>query len=125
VREKERIRAAEQPPEYKREKHKAWSDKNRDYVRKTARATASRAYKKNPEMMRERSAKYHTTHRIKCIEKMKAARDKMAVSYVSTVLRMKTADITPELIAIKREQLAIHRLSRQLKQATKPTGENP
>lgn len=51
--------------------------------------------------------------------------DILADAYVVQKLGLVKAQATPELIALKREQLAIKRMARELKKAaTKPTGEN-
>lgn len=51
----------------------------------------------------------------------------MPDSYIATCVArqsMSASDVPPELIALKREQLAIKRMARELKKAaTKPTGE--
>lgn len=52
-------------------------------------------------------------------------REQLADSYVATALGMRLQEAPPELIALKREQLAIKRMARELKKAaTKATGEN-
>lgn len=52
------------------------------------------------------------------------ARAFLADAYVADCIALRRGDVPTELIAIKREQLAIKRMARELKKAaTKPTGE--
>ena len=84
-----------------------WKKSNRE----RALATAA-ALKKTPK-----GKAAQKRHRIKSVGELRDA-------YVASALRMRVADATPELIALKREQLAIKRMARELKKAaTKPTGE--
>jgi len=48
--------------------------------------------------------------------------DKLFDGYVAGCIGICVPEAPPELLALKREQLAIKRMARELKQATKPTG---
>lgn len=125
VREKDRIRIASTAPEKKRQKWNKWANANRDHVRAYARVEARKLYHDDPEKFRARAREYHAANRDMYAGLYKRARQELRDSYVATTLRMKTADVPPELLALKREQLAIKRMARELKKAaTKPTGEN-
>jgi hypothetical protein len=51
--------------------------------------------------------------------------DELSDGYVAARIGLRALDAPPELIALKREQLAIKRMARELKKAaTQPTGEN-
>lgn len=43
---------------------------------------------------------------------------------IANLLKMKTADVPPEVIELKREQLRLHRLSKQMQQAASAAKEN-
>lgn len=48
-------------------------------------------------------------------------RDELAPIYIANLLRISIADLTPELLAAKCEQLELHRLGRAIKQHLKET----
>lgn len=58
---------------------------------------------------------YHATHRDTQIAKMKARTDELSPSYLASKLKLRLADVTPELLALKREQMTLYRLGKQLK----------
>jgi hypothetical protein len=49
----------------------------------------------------------------------------MTPAYVAKVMRIKVADLTPEILAMKREQIFICRLSRQLKEKACESSKDP
>lgn len=74
---------------------------------------------------REYSRQWYWQHRTIALAQDAAARRDLHEAYVRVTLGLRKADTTPSLIALKREQLAIKRMARELKKAaTKPTGEN-
>jgi hypothetical protein len=127
---------------------KAYADENAAELKQKRLAT----YQAEPEKFRKRASEYAKANRKKVNARhqkyvasrpelrakqdaasMKACRkgcDNLSDSYVKSVfVAMGIAkcrnEVPPELIALKREQLAIKRMARELKKAaTKPTGEN-
>ena len=124
VRQKDRARVAAMTPEKKRAKHKQWRDSNLDYVRAVGRSTAAQLYSQKPDKYRELSAAWRAKNHDRAIAGNRAQRAVLARGYVAQLLGMSSKIAAPELIALKREQLAIKRMARELKKAaTKPTGE--
>ncbi len=82
---------------------------------------------------KERYLASHMTWIAKNPEKAKAMRraasakqtERMNDCYVANALRLKKADAPPELLALKREQLTIHRLARQLKEKANESSTDP
>lgn len=74
--------------------------------------------KRNPGVHAARMAAYRKENP----EKEAAARLEMLPAYVAARLSIPVAVLTPELLALKREQLSIHRLSRQINKAVKAQG---
>jgi hypothetical protein len=104
--------------------------------REASRARRKKSYQENPEKFRHLAREFAAANPIKRKsqylrwkaenpEKVNVHVERMTNAYVAYALKMRVADASPELLALKREQLTIHRLSRQLKQATKPTKESP
>ena len=83
---------------------KKWQEDNKDKVREYNRVSDAR----NPERI-QRKRRHHT--------------DTLTDSYVSAAVGLKVKDCPPGLIELKREQLTIKRLSRQIKQTTKAHNE--
>ena len=83
---------------------KKWQQDNKDKVNAYNKASDAR----NPERIL-RKRRHHT--------------DTLTDSYVSGAVGIKVKDCPPELIELKREQLTIKRLSRQIKQTTKAHNE--
>lgn len=110
VREKDRLRAEAMSTHAKNAKHKSWRDRNREHVRRYARAEARALYARNPEKYRQIA---------------KAGAEQMTPAYVAKVMRIKVADLTPEILAMKREQIFICRLSRQLKEKACESSKDP
>lgn len=126
----------DEDPEKKRARAAAWYAANREKVK----AAANARYAANPEKMKA----YQAAHRAANPEKMKARgaawlaanREKMKAycdarravrvaqlhpAYVAGRLGLPVAEVTPELLEMKREQLTLHRLGRQVKAALKGT----
>ena len=76
----------------------------RDANRKKAYATVAAWKKANPEYVKNYATSWRT---------------RLAPSYVSKLLGLRVEDLTPELLALKREQLEIHRLARLAKTTLK------
>ena len=126
VREKDRIRAAALTDEARRAKHQKWRDANREYVRSQGRKVMQSLYQKDADKFRKRSKAYWQENSEVCIEKGKAYRRELRAGYVAMTLDMKVSEVPPELIALKREQLAIKRMARELKKAaTQQDGATP
>ncbi len=98
-----------------------WRKKNLERVKKAradkywadaeAARTAARAYSKaHPERQRERWAR---------------ERKELGDLYVAAVMGLRKGACPPELLALKREQLATRRLARQLKKATDESSKDP
>ena len=98
---------------------KEWGRKNIERVR-IIKANASRKERKeSPEICRSRNSAWYSSH----TEQIKNNRAKnindISPSYAATKMRMKVSECPPELIALKREQLQIYRITKQLNQAIK------
>jgi hypothetical protein len=98
-----------------------WRTKNPEKV-----AEQTRQWQKaNPDKCREADMRYATSNPEKVREKARRIRASMTDAYIAGQLQLSVKRAPPELIALKREQLAIKRMARELKKAaTKPTGEN-
>ena len=69
--------------------------------------------------------RYYQDKREGVLADKRIMRAELSDAYVVNVMGLKQHEAPPELIALKREQLAIKRMARELKKAaTKPTGEN-
>lgn len=119
VREKERNRSASLPLDVKREKHKAWRDKNREAVRVKGRAIMNRLYAKNPQKARAKSLDFHKKNRDLIIARLKSNRDELCDTYIATTLKMHTSECPQDLINLKRQQLQFYRLAKEFKQTVK------
>ena len=107
-------------------KNKAWSQANntgRHY--KSQRAWA----KKNPDKCRKYIDAWRARNKDYALE---AGRARAAIrvalispSYCATIIGIPTAELTPELLALKREQLTIRRLARQLKEKANESSTDP
>ena len=98
---------AEQQAKYRRENAEKIAPRAARYRCKTAEKTKAQkaaSYRKNIEKIAEQHAKY---------------RRELAPGYVASLLQIPHADLTPELLELKREQLRIHRLTNQLKKELK------
>ena len=82
-----------------------------------ARKTAYR--NANQEKAKAWNSKYRKANREKLKDKAAKLVAEMGKSYISTLTGIPAAFLTPEVLAIKREQLETHRLAKQLRQATK------
>lgn len=124
VRAKDRARIAAMTPEQKREKWNRWADANREHVRAYSREMARKLYAAKPDAYRALAKRWRDDNRELTQAMSRASRTNLSRGYVATLLGMPASDTPPELIALKREQLAIKRMARELKKAaTKPTGE--
>lgn len=105
----------------KRETDKRWSEANLE----RKRMTTQRWSKANPEKCRAHSKAWKEANREKSlantIVQNRTKRALLKPDYVACALRMPVADLTPELLAAKRQALTLHRLSKTLKTAIKET----
>lgn len=96
------------------------------------KAKAAQRYADNPAKLIARSRAYYAENKQKCkaqtagyrvknAEKLKASgakhRTEISPSYAARAIGLKTSQLTPEILALKREQLTLHRLARQLRKA--------
>lgn len=91
-----------------------WRERNRE---RCARAKAEWK-KRNPDLYRALIAKYYKADRERRLEYHKTTRELLKPSYVANTLGLKTNNVPSELLDLKREQLTLHRLAKQLKQAS-------
>ncbi len=86
---------------------------------------ALRAYYKNwkegnRERVNENSKRFRRLHQDKCraeaVARSARAREQLSDAYLAARLKLPIADCTPELIELKRQQLTVSRLTKQLKQ---------
>jgi len=102
-------------PERARENNTAWCAANLEKKRESN--TAWRAA--NPEKHRACSLVWSREHPEDVIRQTSKAREDLAPSYVAFVLQMSVKDVTPELLELKREQLRLTRIARELKKELK------
>ena len=100
-------------PEEHRAKNKAWREANPEKARAKSKAWAEA----NPEKVRARVKAWAEANPDKVRAKNKAGRDELRDSYVKHKLGVSTAP--SELIELKREQLKMHRLTKQFNQLLK------
>ncbi len=82
------------------------------------------AYRKsNAERTRYNTNRWRKDHLEIISEKSKRRVREMPTSYIATVLGVRVNQLTQELITLKREQLEITRMSRQIKNALKEANE--
>ena len=101
-----------------------WREKNKDHC-----AEYSREYRTaNPEKVAAFVKAYRARPEVKAVARARKQREvvELVDGYVKRVIFPDgiPPHIPPELITLKREQLAIKRMARELKKATKPTGES-
>ncbi len=101
---------------------KAWDEANREKraayskaYNEANREKLAAKYKAYREANREKVAAYREANREKVSARDKATIENLALSYVSQRLNMKPSEVTPELLELKREQLRLSRLTRELK----------
>lgn len=88
------------------------------------RATKTAWRKKNIDSERQRETQWKHQNRDKVKAANKQRIDNISPAYAAGLMNLPVAIAPLELIALKREQLAIKRMARELKKAaTKPTGE--
>lgn len=133
----EKVRAASKAwyaanPERAKATIKAWEKANPEKVRAAQKAR----YAANPEKARAASRAWYAANPDKANaatkawfaanpEKANAAYRRLGRKYtnelhpvyIAQILKIKVKDLTPHLLALKQEQLTIHRLSKQLKKA--------
>ena len=117
-----------------REAQKAWVARNANHVRakrreyqqatKERRRELERArYWLAPEKHRAEATEYRTANadkvRTKNRERLRQDREQLGPIYVAKVLGMRPAEIPKPLMALKKEQLTIRRLARQLREGVK------
>jgi len=102
-------------PERARENNAKWRAANPE--RKRALDAARRAA--DPEKHRARVLAWLRAHSEEVVHRSFKAREELAPHYVAGVLHMSVKDITPELLELKREQLRLTRITRELKKELK------
>lgn len=108
-------------PAAARESQKAYRKANKE-----ALAAYNKAYRKaNKEALAAHKKVWAATcmkdRRVRFAAYAKAAAEALTPAYVATTLKIPVSTLTPELLALKREQLETHRLARQVKQHLKDT----
>jgi hypothetical protein len=120
-------------PEKARAQRAAWAAANRTKANSSSLASArKRGYaaqrkwqRHNSEAIQQAAAKWREANPEKVRAKNARSQERLPRARVASMLKMRVDEAPPELIALKREQLAIKRMARELKKAaTKPTGEN-
>lgn len=114
----------------------AWCAKNREKVK----ASNAKYYAENPDKVKAINAEYRAKNRPKVsarkaeyrsknLEKVKASNAKhslgLSQSYVAGTLGMRVGELTPLLLELKRQQLTLRRMARQLKKASNESSKNP
>ena len=105
---------------------------NREYAASWRKENPKKAAKKDAEWARNNRdkrvvicTKYREANRSQISQSEKARKNKISDGYAAQLIGLRISIAPPELLALKREQLAIKRMARELKKAaTKPTGEN-
>lgn len=115
VREKDRARVHAIPIESRREKHRDWRERNRDYVREYSRVSARKAYARNPAKFRAAAKNYRASNLESCLEANRAYTKNLSDGYVASALRLPVSQVPGPLIEAKRVQLQIHRLLKEIK----------
>ena len=95
-----------------------WKKKNPEKVN----ATRDAWIKANPEKVAATATAYYKANLEKFTARSKAIASEMRPSYIAQRIGLPVAQLSPELLALKREQLATHRLSKQITQAIKAQG---
>ena len=95
-------------------------------MRAAKNAESRRAYNKtwreiNADAIAVKKREYHFKNRETIAERKRAAGTALAEGYVAVALRIPVAQLTPELLELKRQQLKISRLNRQLRKTLKET----
>ena len=96
------------------EKHKACVKKWRAENPEKEKATKAKWCAENPEKNRASGAKWRAENpeKVKAIEAQRTAG--LASAYVAASCGLKVSQLTPELLELKRAQLQMHRLTKQL-----------
>lgn len=116
VRESNRLSLAKISLEVKRARHKQWRDANKEHVQAQTRQSMARQYAADPEKFRQRSHSWYSLNSERSNAKTKAYAAKLADCYVAAKLGVSVRLLPADLIALKREQITINRLTKQLKQ---------
>lgn len=109
----------EQVKQKKRDRAKEWKALNPEKAKKTTVEWRSRNKEKVSEY--NKTSDSRSTERIKAKQRKQV--DSLTDSYVSHKIGMKVSECPAHLIEMKRESMAIKRLSRQIKQTTKAQNE--
>lgn len=107
------------------EKHRRYREANLAKVRETQRLSTAKAFASNPEKFRAACRAWHKNNPENAAKRSRKKVDGLSDGYVASAMRVKVSDATTELLALKREQLAIKRMTRELKKAitNQPKGE--
>ena len=93
----------------------AWAKANPD--KRRAKEAAWR--NANPDKRRAKEAAWRNANPDKVKAKGAAQTKALTPSYVASTIGVRVADLTPDLLTLKREQIEIHRLAKQVKQHLK------
>lgn len=113
----------------------AWAKENADkvksYERKWREANAQRLKEKNQQRHQANSADrkamgkaWRKDHPEKVSEYRRKHVDEVSQSYVANLLEIPTAKVTPELLQMKRDEIALRRMARTLKKASNENQQN-
>lgn len=95
--------------------HASWVGKNKDRVRCLAR----KHYERTPAVQRNKLARKSSA----------ICRERLSDSYVKKAIvqgsSLRYSDVTPEMVELKRQQLLIRRLARQLKEKANESSKDP
>ena len=89
----------------------------RDIEREKARQKAYREANREREYKRQKA--WREANKEQMLNKLRAYAESLPAPYVASRLGMKTAECQPELIELKREQIAMLRLVKQLNKVIK------
>lgn len=112
-----------QRAERKLESQRRFRRDNPGYQRESRRTYARNYYALNCDQLKRQTSAYLRAHPevVRAVRKRQV--ESMSPSYLRAALRLPPEQTTPELLDMKREQLTVYRLSRQLKTKLKETHE--
>jgi hypothetical protein len=101
-------------------KQKEWAIKNSESIK--ARQKAYRSL--NAASIKDKQNEWWLANSQARREWKREYVEKLSDGYIASILGLKVKEITPELLALKQEQLSIHRLARQLKEKVNESSTN-
>lgn len=103
------------------DKVRAWRKEYRKRTSVRALQQQRERYAKTPDIFRQRANEYQKKNKSKVLEQDKKERLALVDAYVATLLGLKVSDVPKPLLEMKRQQISILRLARQLKKAANET----